>query len=172
MKKKQNWVQKSLMFHTDKENEMTVYRLLDRVRYSQSNLIIKLLDDFFQEYDLNENTPYDYFLFVINSYINSSNPDMIAKSQVMNMMAAKKFQSQPMIQTPLPFPYPFPMMMTPQMAPQQQNYSPGSAPSLPLIDKEAVDPVDPENDLTSAGADDNDSFLDSLASGFGSMLDD
>ncbi len=168
--KKQNWVQKSLMFHTTNEYEMNVYRLLDKVRYSQSHLVIKLLDDFFKEYELDENTPYDHFLFVINSYIDSNNSDMLAKSQAMNMIAMKKFQSsQGMLQTPMsPFPFPYPVMMPQQMIPHPSAYGVNPV-QAPVVEEKEI--TESGKDLVPSEPDENDAFLDSLASGFGSMLD-
>ncbi len=168
---KQNLVQKTILFHFNDENEMRVFHLVDKVRYSQSHLIIKLLDDFFREYNLNEDTPYDHFVFVINSYIESSSSDMMAKSQIMNMMAMKQQNQfgQPMLQPPPGYPYaPFLPFMNFMQAIQ------GAAPPLPppAPEEKAKPKTDREpNTEPDEKFDENDAFLDSLTSGFDSMLD-
>ncbi len=62
-------ISKMITFHKDNEIEMKVFRILDRKRYNQSALIIRLLWNFFKMFDLDETTPYDDFCFTINAYL-------------------------------------------------------------------------------------------------------
>lgn len=161
-----NFIQKNICFHADDERERRLFELLDRVRSMQSKLIIRLLEDFFREFNLDSDTPYDHFVFVIKNYIENNPEDILAKTQVMNMMAQ---MHSPVGQPPVQYPMNYPVIMQgyPFMMPQQNV--PISSDKPHSVHQTASGAENGSNIPTDT-ADDNDGFLDSLAAGFDSML--
>lgn len=92
---KKREISKHIIFHTDDESEMRIYRILQRKSYFGSKLMIKLLEDFFKEFQIDENTPYDLMDFTIKAYINENNGVDMQKFHVMNQLYQKQLVGAP-----------------------------------------------------------------------------
>lgn len=69
-----NYLRKSITFKSNDPTECDVYNMLDKIRYHQSDFIIKLVLDFCKRNGINKDTPYKYLKMVIQSYIDGSLP--------------------------------------------------------------------------------------------------
>lgn len=165
-----NFLQKNICFHADIDRERRLFELLDRVRSMQSKLVIRLLEDFFREFNLDSDTPYDHFVFVIKNYIENNPEDILAKTQVMNMMAQ---MHAPAGQVPMQFPVNYPFSMQNGypviMQPQSVAIAPDKPP-VPSVHQSAAAGNDNNIPASKNSADDDDGFLNSLSAGFDSML--
>lgn len=92
---KKREISKHIIFHTDDESEMRIYRILQRKSYFGSKLMIKLLEDFFREFKIDENTPYELMDFTIKAYINENNGVDMQKFHVMNQLYQKQMVGAP-----------------------------------------------------------------------------
>lgn len=98
---KKREISKHIIFHTDDESEMRIYRILQRKSYFGSKLMIKLLEDFFKEFQIDENTPYDLMDFTIKAYINENNGVDMQKFHVMNQLYQKQLAGIPASYDPI-----------------------------------------------------------------------
>lgn len=98
---KKQEISKHIIFHTDDESEMRIYRILQRKSYFGSKLMIKLLEDFFKEFQIDENTPYDLMDFTIKAYINENNGVDMQKFHVMNQLYQKQLAGIPASYDPI-----------------------------------------------------------------------
>lgn len=135
---------KLVSFHVDDEAEMKIFRILERKRYTQSQLIIKLLTDFFSKFNIDEHTPYDILCFTIQSYLDSGKTENEHKYKVMQIMHGETNSVR--------------------ILPQGDN------PVIPQYTNAPSSPVQTSENLIRDEGEDTE-YVNGLASGFDSMLD-
>lgn len=76
-------VRKLISFDMEDPEQKKIYKILDKARYSQSKLILKLIAEFFNQYGITEDTSYDKVKTVVHLYL--LNEDMTGiKEQKVN----------------------------------------------------------------------------------------
>lgn len=62
-------VRKLISFDMEDPEQERIYKILDKARYSQSKLILKLISEFFNQYGITEDTSYDKVKTVVHLYL-------------------------------------------------------------------------------------------------------
>lgn len=134
---------KVIGFDGNDPDDQRLYHLLDRTRYIQSKFIKQLLSDFYEEFNITEETPYEDLCYIVKAYINKDNTYSQYKvlSQIIN-------RGMP---TSLP--------------PDISSHTTGNDPSPSQTDKEQVA-------YSSADEEADEKFLGTMTSGFDSLLGD
>lgn len=70
MPKKDNYLRKFIYFDDKDPHQRELFNMLDKVRYYQSRLVVKLLDNFFKKNNITANTPYDKVQMIVKLFIN------------------------------------------------------------------------------------------------------
>lgn len=78
MKVNNGYIHKVLHFNPEDPKQMEICDLLDKVRYFQTKLIVKLLDDFFKSKGITITTPYDKVRKIVQLYIQLEDADASA----------------------------------------------------------------------------------------------
>lgn len=134
---------KVIGFDGNDPDDRRLYKLLDRTRYIQSKFIKQLLTDFYEEFNITEETPYEDLCYIVKAYINKDNTYSQYKvlSQIINRG-------------------------TPTSLPQDlSSPTTGNVPLPSQTDKEQVA-------YASADEEVDEKFLGTMSSGFNSLLDD
>lgn len=82
-------VRKLISFDMEDPEQKRIYKILDKARYSQSKLILKLISEFFNQYGITEDTSYDKVKTVVHLYL--LNEDMTGiKEQGVNSVPTQQ----------------------------------------------------------------------------------
>lgn len=63
---------KVISFSENDPDDVRLFKLLDKTRYNQSKLIKRLLDDFYKEFNITEETPYEDLCYIVRAYIDKN----------------------------------------------------------------------------------------------------
>lgn len=134
---------KVIGFDGNDPEDRKLYNLLDRTRYNQSKFIKRLLSDFYSEFGITEETPYEDVCYIVKAYIDKE--DSYTKYQVLGQIVNRG-----------------------NPAPLQQEMIAGAATHAAGSMNSHHDQIQ----MPYTSSDEDDAYIGTMANGFDSMLDD